>query len=203
MQFNYWEQIEQLEDLVSETGSPSELADFAKDIEKKLSSPIEADVGEENDVESQSGIESEFERDFEIGENREFQPEEEQQYLASFEQLKGLGQYTGGVTGLFGKTEKISEAMGTSKEKLFLIKLASALDQYFDANLINIFVENIQSIPRFWLKNVDALAVTIDIWNKGKNTKITTNLLDTYSKSTGLDAVDLYRYYLIIKKYWG
>lgn len=191
-EFNYWEHIEELENQVSETSSPNKLVDFAQDLEKKI---------EESDVDSQIGIESEFEKEFET---EEFpQNNDETEYLASFEQLKGLNQYQGGVTGLFGKAEKISEALGTSKEKLFLIKLASALDQYFDPNLINIFVENIQKIPRYWLKNVDALAVAIDIWNKSKNTKITTNLLDTYSKSTGLESVDLYRYYLTLKNYWS
>lgn len=193
-EFNYWEHIEELENQVSETSSPNQLADFAQDLEKKI---------EENDVDSEIGVESEFEREFDVDEFPQTNAENDTEYLASFEQLKGLNQYQGGVTGLFGKAEKISEALGTSKEKLFLIKLASALDQYFEPNLINIFVENIQKIPRYWLKNVDALAVAIDIWNKSKNTKITTNLLDTYSKSTGLESVDLYRYYLTLKNYWS
>jgi len=193
-EFNYWEHIQELENQVSETNSPSELQTFTQELEKKI---------EESEIESPIGVESEFEREFEAEEFPEQFAENETEYLASFEQLKGLNQYQGGVTGLFGKAEKVSEALGTSKEKLFLIKLASALDQYFDPNLINIFVENIQKIPRYWLKNVDALAVAIDIWNKSKNTKITTNLLDTYSKSTGLETVDLYRYYLTLKNYWG
>lgn len=105
------------------------------------------------------------------------------------------------VGGQLTKLQKIVQLQTVPKEKLYTNKLKLDLNTYFSFDKTNHYAMLIQEVPRFWLKNSQALASTIYMIDQLNGSKLTADKLEDFSKQTGIRKEDLYRYYRLIEKY--
>ncbi len=105
------------------------------------------------------------------------------------------------IGGKFTKLEKIMQMQTISKEKLYTNKLKVDLNMHFSFDKTNHYAVQVQDVPRFWLKNSQAMASTIFMIDKLEGTKLTADKLANYSQQTGIRKEDLFRYYRLLEKY--
>ena len=111
----------------------------------------------------------------------------------------GLGM---GISGKKSKIERILQQQTISKEKLYLAKFAAELSNYLSDRTTQYYVTLVETkIPRFWLKNIDTLVVSILLLDQLKNKNITAEILDDFSTEYSIRIEDLYRYYRLVKEY--
>lgn len=138
-----------------------------------------------------------------------FEEAPEEEFQMGYKQLEHVGYgdvEAMGLTIAGGKYEKMQKLLmyeTVSKEKQYVnSKFRPSLLKYFGENydLVNNYMISITKVPRFFLKNSDALAAAIYTMHHNK-TGITNDILKNYSKKTQINEADLYRYYKLIKKY--
>ena len=155
---------------------------------------------------------SEEEPDFDYGDGGDddkefthFIDQDPEEFGFSYGQLEqiGHGDIDFGTTigGKFSKLEKIVQMQTVSKEKLYTNKLKVDLNLFFSFAQTNHYAEQVQQVPRFWLKNSHAMAGTIFMINKLSGVKPTTASLAEYSKQTNVRSEDLFRYYRLLENY--
>ncbi len=140
------------------------------------------------------------------GEFNQFVDQDPEEFGYSYAQLEhvSFGDPEMGTTigGKFAKLEKIMQMQTVSKEKLYTNKLKAELNnKHFSFDKTNHYATLVQDVPRFWLKNSNAIASTIFTIDKLKGTKLTADKLADYSIQTGIRKEDLFRYYRLLVKY--
>jgi hypothetical protein len=149
--------------------------------------------------------EEEQEWDYDDGEFTHFVDKDPDEFGFSYAQLEHIsyGDLEMGTTigGKFTKLEKIMQMQTISKEKLYTNKLKVDLNMHFSFGKTNHYAVLVQKVPRFWLKNSQAMASTIFMIDNLEGTKLTAGKLEKYSQQTGIRKEDLFRYYRLLEKY--
>jgi hypothetical protein len=101
--------------------------------------------------------------------------------------------------GKMSKLEKMLQLQSVPKEKLFINKFKGELTNYVSTQKVDHYAEIIQTIPRYWLKNIKALCVTISLADAYDNTINETRLKD-FSKANGIREVDILRYFRLLEQ---
>jgi hypothetical protein len=142
--------------------------------------------------------------DKEVDQFDEYDPYE---FMPSYGQLEHVsyGDPALGTTigGKFSKLEKIMQMQTVPKETLYINKLKAELNTYFSFDKTNHYAVLVQSVPRFWLKNIPAMSATIYMIDKLKGVKLSATKLADYAEQTNTRKEDLFRYYRLLKKYIG
>jgi hypothetical protein len=170
---------------------------------------IEEERGEDgrDEEDEQSGYDEE-----EAGEDEfnAFKEDEEPDLQVGYAQLQhvsfgdpGLGMTIRTKGGKVSKLEKLlGQHQGDMKEKLYIQKLKAELSNYVSFEVANDFgIITEKYIPRYWLKNIPALAATFYMINQLRKEKLTSKYLESFSETTGVRKEDLYRYYKLVKEY--
>lgn len=122
-----------------------------------------------------------------------------------YQQMEHVGygdpEFGGTIGGKLGRLEQIMQAQTVSKEKLYIQKLRQSLTDYFSQDKSSNYIAQIEKIPRFWLKNSDALAAVAYMIDNLSNDKLTVDSLKYFSGQTGIREEDLFRYYRLMKNY--
>jgi hypothetical protein len=105
------------------------------------------------------------------------------------------------IGGAFSKIEDIIRRQTVPNEKLYTVALKAELHNYLPFEKVSNYVALIESVPRFWFKNVDAIAGTAYMIDSLQNNRPNPQTLQEYAKKTGISEVDLYRYYRLLSKY--
>jgi len=104
--------------------------------------------------------------------------------------------------GKMSKFERMIQQQSVSKEKLYMNRFRPVLLETFSMEKTNHFAKITESIPRFWLKNMELLAATFYMIDELTGDKLTANVLEKYSEKTHNKPVDMYRYYKMVVKHF-
>jgi len=149
----------------------------------------ELEPGQEEDMDYPDADEAEF---------SEFVSQDPEEFGFSYKQLEHVGFGDIGLGGIIAgdKFSKIAQLRTIPKEVLFMNKLKSDLHKYFSFENVNHFATIIKDkIPRYWLKNSEALAAAAYVVDTLRKRPLTVENLANYATETGLRKEDLLRYY--------
>lgn len=117
------------------------------------------------------------------------------------------GTRLGGNLGL-NRLEQAVQQQEISKEELFIVKFKLNLKEKFNNTenidrIINDFSKQVMKIPKYWLRNIDALTTVLKMYDYINLNKLTLkpDILNVYSKQYNINKSDLFRYYRLIKKF--
>jgi len=133
----------------------------------------------------------------------EFINQDPQEYGFSYGQLQHVGIGDLGVSTISGGNSKLSKMIqmqSLTKDVLFMNKLKSDLHKYFSFENVSHYSTLVKNkVPRYWLKNSDALAATMYMIDNIAKNPLTPEVLEKYSKETGVRKEDLFRYYRLFQ----
>lgn len=144
------------------------------------------------------------------GDFTEYNPEE-QEFQMGYKQLEQVSYGDIEAVGLSiaggGKLEKMQKILTyetASKESQYInLKLRPALLKVFgedSQDLVSNYMYSVKKIPRFEVKNADALSAALYMMHF--NSKgISSSTLKTSAEKLFIDVIDLYRYYKLVKMY--
>jgi len=168
---------------------------YSKLISKELNDDDELVAYDDNEKEND---EDSDEEELDLAEFEQF-GKEQPEFGFSYSQLQHVS-YGEGL-GATSKLEKMVQQQTMSKESIFIQKLKQELLKYFSFEAIEHWVIVTTKLPRYWLKNPEALTETYNMINQLKGKQLTLEYLTSFSASSNISKEDLFRYYRFIKQY--